>query len=196
VAWLYAGKPDLDQKVEDTIRIHQNNDFSVAFGVAGAIMMEAILFGSSFQEAIDICRKKIMETDLPEKDVIPKALDRALNAEETDVGDLMENMAKEDGQKEMYGRSCLLPYAFSAPVYLMNKGPQQGDEMFVDPIRANIIGAGDTTSRAILLGAILGATPTGPPESWLKKMDKDTLARIDAAANAIAEHAVSTCPAN
>jgi ADP-ribosylglycohydrolase len=59
VTCLYAGKPELKQKVEQAIRVHQNNDVAVAFRVAAACVLErALLTGSlpdaSFVESLDL----------------------------------------------------------------------------------------------------------------------------------------------
>ena len=52
--------------------------------------------------------------------------------------------------------------------------------------------SGDTCSRAQLVGAILGAALGGPPSDWIDKMDAETMAKMDAAAGAIAKHAADT----
>jgi ADP-ribosylglycohydrolase len=50
VTCLYAGKPELKQKVEQAIRVHQNNDVAVAFGVAAACVLERVLLTGSLPD--------------------------------------------------------------------------------------------------------------------------------------------------
>ena len=87
---------------------------------------------------------------------------------------------------DLYGRSCALPPSFTAPCFLFQKST--GDPNFyVEAIRSNILGAGDTCSRAIFLGAIIAAANGGPPQHWVDKMDKTTVERVDRAAERIAD---------
>ena len=83
------------------------------------------------------------------------------------------------------GRSCALPGSFIAPVFLFQ---QAGTEnAYATALRANILAAGDTCSRAVFVGSVLAAANQGVPEDWVAKMDKETLKRIDAAAEKIAD---------
>lgn len=184
VACLYAGKPDLVQRVTDAVRVHQNNDTAVAFGVATALLVQYILMHG-----------KLPEEPLGNMPELGQAgWDRAKAAATEGLEELLlalshEKMkGKEDSPfYDLAGRSCALPGSFIAPSYLT----QQKSNDYVSAIRQNILGAGDTCSRAILLGGLLGALGNGPPDSWIEKVDKDTMTKIDALIEKFADIAIA-----
>ena len=200
---MYAGKPDLLAKVEEVVRVHQQNEVAVAFGVAAAVLTETVLMGGTMKEAIEKCGEVIAKTDLEKKDDVVAALARAkLTSEKESVEEMMLNISheamvgKEDSPfYDLMGRSCALPGSFIVPTYFMHKSNSLEGQVFVDSLRANILAAGDTCSRAAFIGGILAAAKGEVPAGWLEKFDKDALARVDAAANKIADHAVATCAA-
>jgi ADP-ribosylglycohydrolase len=198
VTCLYAGKPELLDKVEEAIRVHQNNDVAVSFGCAAALILERVLLGknnddyATFVEqwnippAQDAWRKASTYTDL-------ESLFLSLSHE------LMEG--KEDSPFYNFAaRSCALPGAFIGPAFLLQQNQKQQNQclddasqnVFTTTIRTNILGAGDTCSRAIFLGAVVAAASeddgddSSIPEEWIQKMDTATMKRINAAAEAIA----------
>jgi ADP-ribosylglycohydrolase len=197
VTCLYAGKPELAAKVEEAIRVHQNNDVAVAFGVAASCVLEAVLLGSSLGEALEKCASSSAEANIvAEAFATSKEAAGSLSLEELLVKTSNE-MMKDNPDSPFYNlaaRSCKLPGSFIVPLHQLYVGAHgSGEEVYVTAIRNNILGAGDTCSRAVIIGAILAAATGGPPDSWVAKMDSDTLAKVDAAAEAIATHAVSTC---
>ena len=200
VTCLYAGKPELAAKVEEAIRVHQNNDVAVAFGVAASCMLEAVLLGSSLSEALEICAASSTKASIV-AEALAKSKEAAgsLSLEELLVKTSNEIM-KDNPDSPSYNlaaRSCKLPGSFIVPLHqLFVAANASGEEVYTTAIRNNILGAGDTCSRAVIIGAILAAATGGPPDSWVAKMDADTLAKVDAAAEAIATHAVSTGPAS
>lgn len=42
----YAGQPELRERVETAIRVQQNNDQAVLYGVAGALLLEKVVLVS------------------------------------------------------------------------------------------------------------------------------------------------------
>lgn len=187
VTCLYAGKPELKQKVEQAIRVHQNNDDAVAFGVAAACILErALLTGSmpdaSFVESLDL--------DLQVKDAWKKA------SEFSELELLMlqishEKMKGKEGTPfyDLAGRSCAMPGAFIAPSFLFQQARSStfGKDAYAKALRANILASGDTCSRAVLIGAVLAAASGEVPQDWVDKVDKGTMDQVDALANKIAD---------
>jgi hypothetical protein len=95
-------------------------------------------------------------------------------------------------------RSCALPGAFIGCAFLIQQYLGKPNA-YTAVIRANILGAGDTCSRAIFLGAVLSAAAVATttddtnndaehfiPEEWWQKINPNTEQRIHAAAKMIA----------
>jgi ADP-ribosylglycohydrolase len=188
VTCLYAGKPEMKQKVEEAIRVHQNNDVAVAFGVASACILErALLTGSlpdaSFVESLDV--------DQQVKDAWNKA------AKFSELEPLMLQISheamkgKEDSPfYDLAGRSCAMPGAFIAPSFLFQEAGKNstcGKDAYAEALRANILASGDTCSRAVFIGSVLAAASGDVPQDWVDKVDKETMDQVDALANKIAE---------
>lgn len=181
VTCLYAGKPELKAKVEEAVRVHQNNDVAVAFGVSAACILERALLERALPDDEFIMGS--LGVDQQSKDAWKRAEDAS--DLETLFLEISHEVMKGKEDSPMYdlmGRSCALPQAFIGPCFLF-----QTSNDYEKAVRANILGAGDTCSRGVFIGAVIGAVSGGPPEAWVEKMDQETLARIDAAANKIAE---------
>jgi hypothetical protein len=183
VACLYAGKPEMKEMVEAAIRVHQNNDEAVAFGVASACILERVLLGGGLpdDEFIENCSGITQ----PVKDAWKKA--SAFDHLETLMLDISHEMMKGKEDSPFYdlaGRSCALPGSFIVPAFLFQQAASEG--AFAKALRSNILGAGDTCSRGVFIGAVLAAADGEVPDDWSSKMDEITMAKIDAAAETIA----------
>jgi ADP-ribosylglycohydrolase len=183
VTCLYAGKPELKEKVEEAIRVHQNNDVAVAFGVAAAIILERVLLGKGMPD------DDLVETfDSSPRDSWREAA--KFQDLETLLLELSHEVMKGKEDSPFYdlaARSCALPGSFTAPAFLLQHDAGK-DDAYVTALRANILGAGDTCSRAVFLGAVLAAADErGVPQDWVDKMDQEILNRIDIAAVKIAD---------
>jgi len=182
VTCLYAGKPELKSKVEEAIRVHQNNDRAVAFGVAAACILERALLEGSLPD------KEFVESSLSDEAV--DAWKKASGGSGDFEGLMMEishelMKGKEDSPSyDLAGRSCALPGSFTAPCFIFQN---YGKDEYEKAIRANILASGDTCSRAVFIGSVLAAANGGAPLDWVNKMDPETLAKVDAAATKIAE---------
>lgn len=200
ITCLYAGQSTAlaHQKVEAAIRVHQNNDRAVAFGLAASNMLVSILLGSSLKQALETCEER------NEDAAVAACFDRAMDA--LQKKETLEQMVLDLNVKHhkagsvdspFYGhnsRSCELPGAFTVSLYLMMEASVKGP---VTPatiehvLRDNIMVGGDTCSRSILLGGILGASAGKVPEDWEANMDAATYVLVNEAAEKIAEHAVA-----
>lgn len=178
VTCRYAGTPDLKQKVTDAIRVHQNNKMAIAFGVASARVLEAVLLGaSSLPEALDTVQSNLKE-DLDDPEEVIQAFTRAkaVAATEATLSDflleLSNEIMKDQPDSPFYnlaGRSCALPGAFMGPLVLMYRSSD-----YESALRENIIASGDTCSRAVFLGAVLAAAASSVPDEWVAKVDSET----------------------
>jgi len=189
VTCLYAGKPEMKQKVEAAIRVHQNNDQAVAFGVASACILERVLLGNGLpdDEFIENCAGITQEV----KDAWKKA--SSFNDLESLLLEISHETMKGKEDSPFYdlaGRSCALPGSFIGPAFLIQQASTDEGE-FAKALRSNILGSGDTCSRGVFIGAVLAAAAGKVPDDWLSKMDKGTMARIDDAAEKIAALAAS-----
>jgi hypothetical protein len=179
-----GGKLVRRDKVEQAIRVHQDNDTAVAFGLALSNILNALLLGSTLKDAL--AKDNILQHNTSEK--VTKAVEDALNA----VGTPLESTAA------VRGRSCHLPESFIIPLQAcLNAAAaavEKGDDVdiYASAIRENILASGDTCSRSIMMGAILAVANGGCPASFSVKMDKAQAKKIIAAAQAIAKHAATT----
>jgi len=136
----------LIQKVAEIIRVHQNNDTAVAFGVVAARILEAVILSSTeasltpalLLEALDYCLdgvrsdlEIILGTEKSELiDVVITAYQRAKTAA-TQYATLDELLLQLSHEKmkdqpenpfyDLAARSCALPGSFIGPVYQLYK---------------------------------------------------------------------------
>jgi hypothetical protein len=151
VTCMYAGAPKsvFLQKVQEIIRVHQNNDVAVAFGIAAARVLEATLLlppptsttSLSFLQALDSCYDTLSD-DIemilgPDKasirDMVLESFQRGKSAamalvEYPTLDDFLLQLSHEKMKDtpehafyDMAARSCALPGAFTGPMYLLYK---------------------------------------------------------------------------
>ena len=152
---VYAGKDALHEVVESAVRVTNNNDLAVHFGQASGSIIEAAVLGADAETAILGVTKHA-------DPVVAKLVDTAFSLQDKDN---VEVTAK-------FGMSCKL--AFGIPSVIHNL---LTSESFVQAIRQNIYAGGDSCGRAILLGAVLGATngineETGIPQMWIDNLSQ------------------------
>jgi ADP-ribosylglycohydrolase len=201
VTCLYAGKPELQAKITDAIRVHQNDDRAVAFGMSASRILEAVLLGAPLDQALSTCQENIAVDSASHKDEVVGAYERAKSAksEFSSMADFLTAFSHElsDPQNPRYNiaaRNCALPGALSGPLYLMYKAGAGdfGDHPYLPAVRQNILAAGDTCGRSTFIGAVLAALDCefSPPQGLIDKVDPVTYAKVEAAAQAIAESVV------
>lgn len=198
---LYAGQqPLLLNKVQEIIRVHQNNDVAVAFGVAAARVLEAALLlpsnESSFVDALDACYDKLSDDiDMvlgPDKSNIKEMVlesyqrgkSEALAGTYSTLDEFLLQLSHEKMKDtpdnpfyDLAARSCGLPGAFTGPMYMFYKYATKPIEetVLLTAIRGNILASGDTCSRAVFLGAVfsaLTAASLSPTSTLQSLMDK------------------------
>ena len=120
--------------------------------------------------------------DLTTRIMMGEALDTALlaaanAADEIAKADLLNalNTPEDDsvvfaGLNGLMGRACYLPAAGPVMFHILARSAS-----YQEAIERNILAAGDTAGRAIMIGAIMArihgvATPTGVPLSWVLQL--------------------------
>jgi hypothetical protein len=218
VTCMYAGQQSLFlNKVQEIIRVHQNNDIAVAFGIAAARVLEtALLFPStatSFVQALDSCYDKLSgDIDMilgPDKshvkDLVLESYQRgkteALSGAFSTLDDLLLQLSHEKMKDkpdnsfyDLAARSCALPASFTGPMYILYKYATMplDETILLTAVRENILASGDTCSRAVFIGAVLSAlttksSSTSTLQSMMDKVESETLNRINSYASMIAD---------
>ncbi len=149
----YAGTDELADKTEAAVRVTNNDDTAVAFGLAAARMMEAAIAGEDLQAVVQAG----LATD---DDRVRGLIDKAISLDGQDHAPVAKS----------FGLSCNLEFGLPIVAHnLLEAGS------FAEAVRRNILAGGDSCGRGILLGAVLGAAygvggERGIPDDWLKKL--------------------------
>jgi len=149
----YAGDPTLLQRVEEAIRITNNNDEAVMFSLFAARALEQVILGETIPYALRSA------AEASDKIVQSKIL-ASLDFEYKTLSQL--------GQE--FGMDCIVHKAFPVSSAILNTAPD-----YVTGIRKNILAAGDNAGRSIFVGSMLGAaygigSRQGIPFSWIGKL--------------------------
>jgi hypothetical protein len=164
-----ADKPNLLDEVETLIRVTQNTDDAVAFGLAAARVLRGVILGRSALEAVQDAAKELLD---PKRD--------HPNAEDNFLGTGLQKVLAEldrpnfDVVKEV-GQSCDYPFGLWSGSHLV---AQLSDLIKVDPsaafmnaTRQTILAGGDSGSRGYFVGALMGAAvgEAKIPQQWKDK---------------------------
>jgi len=153
----YCGLPELPEKVEQAVRVHQNDDLAVEFGLAAARSIERLIMGESLRDLIAT----------PNVDLGGHALEYTkMAAEKASLStvDFLNVVAGSVGKNPTMTTSCALPGAFALPLHFTLTSTN-----YEEAIRDNIRLGGDNCSRACLLGAYFAASGSPIPPEWLAK---------------------------
>uniref|UniRef100_G3NBJ1 Selenoprotein J n=1 Tax=Gasterosteus aculeatus aculeatus TaxID=481459 RepID=G3NBJ1_GASAC len=147
VVAMYAGRPEMLEKVEKAVRVTQNDDMCVAVTLAAARFLEHYILNGSDSNALDAVLAQLNDP----KRQNPQELDRAVIVH---IHQVKDNLAKTSQQ--------LVPAGALHGVLKL----KQLDEAVRDTMRCG----GCTASRASFIGACFGAQVLqGIPESWRKR---------------------------
>ena len=219
LACKYAGQPSslFLNKVQEVVRVHQNNDVAVAFGIAAARVLESVLrlpnATTPFVQVLDACYDTLPD-DLdmalgPEKSQIKEMVlesyqrgkMEALSGAHETLDDLLLQLSHEKMKDtpdnpfyDLAARSCAMPGAFTGPIYLFYKyaNVPLDETILLKALRENIIASGDTCSRAVFIGAVLSAltatsSTTSTLQALMDQVESETMKRINNYATMIAE---------
>ena len=203
VTLMYAGKPEFADKVAECIRVHQNNPVAIAYGVAAARILEAVLLGASLTDALSTASAAVQarKQEPPENAAVGEKFVRAAASVSSgislaDLSKQVSNEIKKDTPDSPFyniaATSCAWPGSFIVPLHQMysaSNGSREGEsDTFVRVIRENIMLGGDTCSRAVLLGAIVAAVYGGVPDAWVGKLEGGFVSEIRMLANSLIMH--------
>uniref|UniRef100_A0A3B4C7R0 Selenoprotein J n=1 Tax=Pygocentrus nattereri TaxID=42514 RepID=A0A3B4C7R0_PYGNA len=148
IVTFYAGKPEMLEKIEDAIRVTQNNDMCVAVTLAAARFLEHFILNGADPDALTAVLKQLNDPNRKN----PQELDKAV-AEPSDWSVVFAG----------------LPGAFQAALHgvLTAVGFEQA-------VRENMSCGGCSCSRSSFIGACIGAQVglQGIPASWKSRTSR------------------------
>ncbi len=175
----YVGSPATMLHVDRATRVLQSHDRAVAYACAHAQLLDDLLAGAELREAVDrLARLGDARTPLGLE--IREMVEAVRAARGRDV----------DTATGRFGRACGLRQAFPAALHTALAFADD----FTGAIRACCAARGDNASRAMLVGAWLGASlgVTAVPATWRQRLaDHDGIA-ADVAALLTAAGAVGS----
>ena len=153
---LYAGQDKLLDGVEAAVRVTNNNNEAVAYARVGAKVMEAAMLGAN----------------------VPRALAAGLEVSSAGQRLRLERamaLPSHDPTSKVHdlGQACFVTEALPVTFYILSHWTS-----FPEAIRLNIRMGGDSCGRALILGAVLGAThgvggERGIPLHWLLRVPRN-----------------------
>ncbi|TRY93708.1 hypothetical protein DNTS_029411 [Danionella cerebrum] len=166
---FYAGKPEMLERVEEAVRVTQNNDLCVAVTLTAARFLEHFILNGPDPKALESVLKQLCDPNRKN----PQELDKAVVGIKTYSSS--EGPSQQDTQRTCpncvskhlrWVTSISLPGAFQAALHgvLTATGFEQA-------IRDTMSCGGCTCSRSSFIGACIGAQvgPGGIPSSWKSK---------------------------
>jgi ADP-ribosylglycohydrolase len=175
------------------IRVHQQSDVAVVFGCASGVLLQCMLEAKTLEQALEHTNQWAKNQTDNRFAVVVKAFADAkehVAARSTRGNALKLELVLQNLGSPSLVRSSKLPAAFIVPLILLYRLVQARkfltEQHYKKILRQNIQLAGDTCSRAILLGSVLAAGVGSVPESFLAPMEPTLRARIEETANAFA----------
>jgi len=144
---------DWATRVEETMRVHQNHELAVEYGMASShILHHIISTGATAKEALQWSTQDSSPLTADAKSKVKEAL--AFTGNEVEAA-------------EAFGSSCALPGAFTVAVYILNT-----TETYEEAVKKNIMASGDQCSRSCFIGACLAASQGAEcvPMDWIERV--------------------------
>eukprot|EP00960_Hanusia_phi_P015728 463302-Hanusia_phi.AAC.6 len=149
----FISDQDWAARMEEVIRVHQNHELAVEYGMASSYMLHHIIStGATVKEALNWAASESSPLSPDAKSKVKEAL--AFTGNEVEAA-------------KSFGSSCALPGAFTVAVYILNT-----TETYEEAIRKNIMASGDQCSRSCLIGACLAASKGVEcvPDDWVGRV--------------------------
>ena len=149
---------DLLRAVEALTRVTQNNDRAVAYAKADALVLAALLRGSSLHEALRSAEDATVRLDPTNGEEVRQKFRAAADA----------TLLTVEAATQKFGQSCPLEHSFPASVHCLVKHSTS----YNDAMLANAAAGGDNAGRAGMIGAWLGAYlgVGAVPEKWRQRL--------------------------
>lgn len=192
VVCLYAGEGDMLERVKEAVMVYQTNPKAIRFAMAAASVLESLLLGKTLKEALEKLVESAMSStsnfSIDDSDIGDACLHSLMAAKDKDTPQLVEGLLEDSA---LGGNGGSQPAAFIIPMFLFYKAMASAgaidESAYIDAIRANILAAGDTCSRAILIGAVMAAAAGSVPSSFVEKFPAETMKNVDEAIAGIVE---------
>ena len=167
-----AGRPGFYEDAEAAIRVVQDNDDAVAFGMTFAHMLEHVILGGSVRDAIDTTQQYLDShwTTNPNFRWFAHGLSKMQEWQPRPPFEVTLEL----------GQACDFPFhVFTAPHFLLHNATSLSEPnsgiTYVDAIRETIKIGGENADRGSFIGSLLAAaaaTPSDPaaaiPVEWRK----------------------------
>ena len=147
--------PDLSKSIELQTRLTHNSDFLCQIGFFIQDLLLELIIGKPFNQTLDVITFKY-----PEIGIIISKLNKRLTEDTfTVVKDI--------------GQSASSQFSFPAALYLLLKYKDD----FQEAMKQNLLCGGDSASRGMVIGMILGATFgfSNLPTQWVKELNEYAL---------------------
>ena len=150
----YKNDPNLLALVEQTTRVCQNNDATVAYMKFNALLLSQLLGGVDVQPALAHAEDAIERIEPKFGQEIRMQVEKARELTTKEVTDATLE----------FGQACPLPQSFPSSVHALLKHPDNFEAAILAVLRAG----GDSAGRAAMVGAWLGAHLglNAIPKSW------------------------------
>lgn len=163
-----AGQDGMLAEVEKAIRVTQDTDDAVAFGLAAARVLRGAILGSS---PLDAVQAAVAELQDPQRE--------HPMAEDADLADGLQSVLGQLDQPNIdvvrsIGQACEYPFNLLTGSHLLAQTSGLGlsaTEAFMNATRQNIMAGGDQASRGFFVGAVWGAVAgeAALPRAWRTK---------------------------
>ncbi|MEP2640012.1 ADP-ribosylglycohydrolase family protein [Roseobacter sp.] len=152
----YNGHENLADMIKTSMEVTNINAEAAAFNAVFADVCTRIMNGETLTSALELAANAA-------PGAIKADLLNALNAAEDDSVVFA-------GLNGLMGRACNLPAAAPVMFHILARS-----KSYQEAVERNILAAGDTAGRSIMIGAIMArvhgvATPTGVPLSWVLQL--------------------------
>jgi ADP-ribosyl-[dinitrogen reductase] hydrolase len=150
----YKNDPNLLELVQQTTRVCQNNDATVAYMRFNALLLSQLLDGVDVQPALAHAEDAIVRIEPEFGQEIRMQVEKAKELAAKEVTDATLE----------FGQACPLPQSFPSSVHALLKHPDNFEAAILAVLRAG----GDSAGRAAMVGAWLGAHLglNAIPKSW------------------------------
>ncbi|XP_046577996.1 crystallin J1A-like [Haliotis rubra] len=154
VVALYAGKPDMLQKVEEVVRISHNAPVAVACSLSAARLLEYYIVHGKSPDAVEQTSSKLSD-------------DQAGKLQEV----LKKKNTPHNEVAKAFGRACSVPGAWQTAIHAIINASD-----FTGPVRTTSRAGGGNCSRSGYIGACMAAQYglDSIPESWRSRTNHYT----------------------
>lgn len=164
-----ADKPNMLDEVETLIRVTQDTNDAVSFGLAAARVLRGVVLGKPTVQAVQDAAKELLDPKREHPHSEDEALGKGLQKVLSELGRPNFDVVKEIGQ------SCDYPFGLWTGSHLVAQLSEQIKKdpagAYMNATRQTILAGGDSGSRGWFVGALMGAAVGDAqiPKEWKDK---------------------------